>query len=136
MNETQITEYITKTFEDVDVVVASGNSFFLYDPDHKFPFATLMTNDDNDSASNLNRPSIFRLNIGIRKETFDLMAFSADVDFTVLDQFLPHPVYGKMFWVCVLNPSETIFQTVKQLLAEAYDLSVQKYAKKKARDAV
>jgi Family of unknown function (DUF6194) len=136
MNETQITEYITKTFEGVDVVVASGNRFFLYDPDHKFPFATLMTNDDNDSASNLNRPSIFRLNIGIQKKTFDSMTFAADVDFTVLDQLLPHPVYGKMSWVCVLNPSDKTFQTVKQLLAEAYDLSVQKYAKKKARDAV
>jgi Family of unknown function (DUF6194) len=132
MNETSIIEYITSTFEGVDVVVASDNYFFLYDPDHKFPFATLMTNDDNDSASNLNRPSIFRLNIGIRKETFDSMAFSADVDFTVLDQLLPHPVYGKMFWVCVLNPSDTTFQTVKRLLAEAYDLSVKKYAKKKS----
>lgn len=129
MNETSIIEYITSTFEGVDVVVASDNYFFLYDPDHKFPFATLMTNDDNDSASN------FRLNIGIRKETFDSMDFSADVDFTVLDQLLPHPVYGKMFWVCVLNPSDKTFQTVKQLLAEAYDLSVQKYAKKKTRDA-
>jgi hypothetical protein len=135
MNETSIIEYITSTFEGVDVVVASDNYFFLYDPEHKFPFATLMTNDDNDSASNLNRPSIFRLNIGIRKETFDSMAFSADVDFTVLDQLLPHPVYGKMFWVCVLNPSDNTFPKVKQLLAEAYEISVQKYAKKKNRDA-
>src|SRR5258708_35331461 len=76
MNEVEMSQYITKTFEGVDVVVASDNSFFFYNPDssvppdHNFPFFTLMTNDINDEFSNLNRPSVFRLNIDVSKRTF------------------------------------------------------------------
>ena len=47
---------------------------------------------------------------------------------------MPHPVYGRMFWVCVLNPSDKTFETkVQQLLAEAYDLAVSKYKRQAAR---
>ncbi|MGH8601673.1 MAG: DUF6194 family protein [Gammaproteobacteria bacterium] len=51
-------------------------------------------------------------------------------DFAALDQLLPHPVYGWMSWVCVLKPSIATFQTVKPLLAEAYDLAAGKFAKR------
>ncbi len=155
MNEVQISRYITETFEGVDFVVASGDSFFFYNPDsnvppdHRFPFVTLVTSDINDPFSNLNRPSVFRLNIGISKQTFrslfgepalpsgrDSAAESgeSDYDFTALDQLMPHPVYGRMSWMCVLNPSDETFETkVRQLLAEAYDLAVSKYKRQAAR---
>jgi hypothetical protein len=145
MNESEVSQYITETFEGVDVVAASGDSFFFYNPDrnippdHRFPFVTLVTSDINDQFSNLNRPLVFRLNIGIGKQTFhslfgdpaalpsvsaaDSGEISRDYDFTTLDQLMPHPVYGRMSWVCVLNPSNEMFETkVRQLLAEAYDL--------------
>jgi hypothetical protein len=51
-------------------------SFFFYGPEHKFPFATLVTNDAYDQASNLSRPSVFRLNIGISKQTYQSMPMS------------------------------------------------------------
>src|SRR5207237_10716678 len=71
MDEASMTQYITDTFDCVDVVVASGDTFFFYDPDRKFPFATLVTKDnDYDRASNLDRPAVFRLNIGISKQTY------------------------------------------------------------------
>jgi hypothetical protein len=151
MNEAQISQYITETFEGVDVVTDSGNSFFFYNPDHRFPFVTLVTSDLYDQFSNLNRQSVFRLNIGIGKQTFrslfgdpvrssgsDSAEISgenfSDYDFTALDQVMPHPVYGRMYWVCVLNPSEETFETkVRQLLAEAYDLAVSKYKRQAAR---
>ena len=141
MNEAEISQYITETFEGVDVVTDSGNSFFFYNPDknvppdHRFPFVTLVTSDLYDQFSNLNRPSVFRLNIGIGKQTFrsligssslpsdrDSAAISADTssdyDFTALDQLMPHPVYGRMYWVCVLSPSDDTFETkVRPLLA-------------------
>ena len=41
-------------------------------------------------------------------------------DYTALDQVMPHPVYGNMYWLCVLNPSLATFEQVKPLLAEAY----------------
>ena len=157
MNEAQISQYIKETFEGVDVVTDSGNSFFFYNPDsnvppdHRFPFVTLVTSDVYDQFSNLNRSSAFRLNIGISKQTFrslfgapsrpsgkDSAAESGEdssgYDFTALDQVMPHPVYGRMSWVCVLNPSEGTFETkVRQLLAEAYDLAVSKYKRQAAR---
>ena len=157
VNEAEISRHITETFEGVDVVADSGNSFFFYNPDsnvppdHRFPFVTLVTSDLYDQFSNLNRPSVFRLNIGIGKQTFrslfgesslpsdrDSAAESGEnsrgYDFTALDQVMPHPVYGRMYWVCVLNPSDETFETkVRQLLAEAYDLAVSKYKRQAAR---
>jgi len=140
MDETSIREYITQTFTGVDVVDATGGSFFFHGPDRKFPFATLTTSDEYDQESNLSRPSVFRLNVGVSKETFralfgsgptnsDEKAAEDGFDFTALDRIMPHPVYGKMYWICVLNPSEETFKTVQELLAEAYSRAVRKHAK-------
>jgi hypothetical protein len=148
MNEVQMSQYVTETFEGVDFVVASGDTFFFYNPDsnvppdHKFPFVTLVTSDINDQFSNLNRPGIFRLNIGVSKQTFrSLFGDPAsvrnelrDYDFTALDQLMPHPVYGHMCWVCVLNPTDETFETkVRPLLVEAYEMAVDRYRRKAAR---
>lgn len=150
MNEALITQSITATFADVQPVDAWGDTFFFYNPDRQradeIYFATLKNNDDEyDNASNLNRPDIFRLNIGISKATYRTLfgapparadadeTVETRYDFTVLDQLLPHPVYGRMFWVCVLNPSAATFQSLQPLLAEAYDLAVKKYAKRVVR---
>ena len=146
MDETSIAEYIMGTFSGVDAFSADGNTFFFYDPDHKFSMATLMTNDLNDQASNLDRPGVFRLNIGVGKQTYHSLLgappsrpgpsgiVETGHDFTALDQLMPHPVYANMYWVCVLNPSSATFQRVVQpLLAEAYDLNVRKYAKRIAQ---
>jgi len=157
VNETEISRYIVETFAGVDVVTDRGNSFFFYNPDsavppdHRFPFATLVTNDLYDQFSNLDRPSICRLNIGVSKQTFHTIfgdpAHSAgedsaendgenvsDYDYTVMDQVMPHPLYGRMFWVCVLNPGEQTFETqVRQFLAEAYAMAVIKYKRLAAR---
>lgn len=152
MNESEIYRYITETFEGVDVVTDSGNSFFFYNPDrnlppdHRFPFVTLVTNDLYDQFSDLNRPSVFRLNIGIGKQTFRSLfgepvlpsdkdsTETSGYDFTALDQVMPHPVYGRMYWVSVLNPGNETFETnVRPLLAEAYELAVGKYERRAAR---
>lgn len=134
-DEAALIQYLTTTFENVQVVQAQGASFFFYgamDDSNKFPFATLVTNDYNDKASDLERPGVFRLNIGVSKATF-LALFGGPVgrpnaagviesgyDYTALDQVMPHPVYGNMYWLCVLNPSPATFEQVKALLAEAY----------------
>ena len=162
MDEASITQYITDTFAGVDVVkpetsggpeIAWGDTFFIYDPDRnlephrRFPFATIVTKDygDFDRASNLNRPGVFRLNIGVSKETYRSLfgrhpappgaAGMADTrhDFTALDQLLPHPVYAPQSWVCVLNPSDATFQKIRPLLAEAYDLAVSRYTRRENR---
>jgi hypothetical protein len=149
MDQAIITKYIADTFDGVNVVVGSreagspemawGDTFFIYDPDrnlkpeHQFPFATIVTKDygEFDCASKLDRPGVFRLNVGISKSTFHSLFPAGDNshDFTALDRIMPHPVYGKMHWVCVLNPSEKIFEAVKPLLADAHGMSVARRGK-------
>ena len=47
---------------------------------------------------------------------------------------MPHPVYGRMYWVCVLNPSDETLETkARPLLVEAYELAVSKYNRQAAR---
>jgi hypothetical protein len=137
MDEPSILQYIADTFAGIQIVPADGNTFFFHDPERKFPFATLVTKDDYDNVSNLSRPGVFRLNIGVGRPTFlELFPPSAESgepahDFTALDRLMPHPVYGGMFWVCVLNPGDETFEkTVRPLLAEAYDLAVARLARR------
>ncbi len=137
MDEASIIQFITTSFEDVQLVAADGNHFFFEagDEERKFPFITLVTNDLYDQFSNLKRPSVYRLNIAISKETFRLLFSDPNVtcDFTALDQIMPHPVYGSMYWVCVLNPSLATFETVKDLLVESYEIAIAKQAKHDSR---
>src|SRR6185295_6947523 len=122
--------------------IAWGDTFFIYDPERnlepkfRFPFATIVTKDygEFDNASNLNRPGVFRLNIGVSKDTFQRLFGSppgagdaaATYDFSALDQLMPHPVYAAQSWLCVLNPSAETYQSVQSLLADAYQNAVRK----------
>ena len=40
---------------------------------------------------------------------------------------MPHPVYGNMFWVCVLNPRNSTFAELHPLLAEAYAVALARH---------
>lgn len=147
MNETEMNQTLLKTFEGVDVTLADDNSFYFYNPDdglppdHMFPFATLMVNDVNDPYSDLSRPGIYRLNIGVSKQTFQGLFAALErpknaegaeqppggYDYTAQDQLMPHPVYNRQYWVSILNPSaETFEKTVRPLLEEAYQAAVSK----------
>ena len=141
MEMADITRYVASTFDGVDVVIgdqgiALGDTFFIYDPlrnlddKQRFPFATIVTKDygEFDNSSNLDRPGIFRLNIGVSRDTFRSLFpdSGATHDYTVLDTLLPHPAYASQSWVCVLNPSADTFELVRPLLAEAYDRVVKR----------
>ncbi len=136
MDETSIREHIIASFPDIGVTDVNGDSYFFVDPDKKHPFATLVTSDAHDQVSDLNRPGIYRLNIGVSKQTFsDLFehdgkgVVSVGHDYAALDRLMPHPVYGKMYWVCVLKPGAETFATVKRLLTEAYESGTLKFPK-------
>jgi hypothetical protein len=43
---------------------------------------------------------------------------------------MPHPEYAAQHFVCVLNPSDTTLETVRALLAEAYELAVLRHARR------
>jgi hypothetical protein len=133
MDESSVVDYITKTFPEVEITNDYGYTFFFYKSDRKLPFATFISSDqDYDRISNLDRPGVFRLNIGISKQTFQSLFGTAKVDvdsydFTTLDVIMPHPEYAQHHFICVLSPSEATFERVRSLLAEAYDIAVRRY---------
>ncbi len=124
-NPDEITNWITTTYPETVVASALGATFFSLDESSWPNFATIVTTDEHDmgNPSNLARPDVFRLNIGVGKETFGRLVGSIDEpDYAALDTILPHPVYAKQRWIAILNPSQTTFdEVVKPLIAEAYD---------------
>jgi hypothetical protein len=136
LNESFITDYITKTFTGVETTTSFGYTFFFYRSDHKLPFATLAASDnDFDHISNLDRPGVFRLNIGISRQTLQSLFGTAKVDvdrydFTALDTILPYPHYARQYFMCVLSPSEATFERIRPLLAEAYEIAVRRTARR------
>jgi len=120
----EITSWITATYPDTKLAQAMGATFFSLN-DQAWPnFATIVTTDEHDmgTPSDLARPGVFRLNIGVGKATFErLVGAMADPDYAALDTILPHPVYAKQRWLCILNPSRATFDSiVKPLITEAH----------------
>lgn len=149
MKPEEIIEYCKKNLQEVCIVESWGETGVFYNPQNKFKrgvyVLTIKEKDgDNDKASNLDRPDIYRLNIGVSKNTF-LRHFAKipvrppkggvidmDWDFTQTGILMPHPVYGWMSWVCILNPTvEQFNSSLKELIAEAYELGKNKAKKRK-----
>ena len=134
MDESAVIDYIMKTFPNVETTTAYGYNMFFYLSDRKLSFATLISSDQEyDHVSNLNRPGVFRLNIGVSKQTFQLLFGTKEVDvkdydFTSLDVIMPHPEYAQYHFLCVLSPGEKTFEKIRSLLAEAYDIAARRYA--------
>lgn len=140
MDEAAVCRELTEAFPGVQLLADSGDVYFYAGADRRLPFATLVTGDRHDTVSDLDRPNVFRLNIGVGKETFAALfgprptatatatAAATDKhrraatghDFAALDTIMPHPVYGAMHWLCVLNPSPATFERLRPLLAEAH----------------
>jgi hypothetical protein len=134
MNESFITTYITTTFPDVETAENFGYTFFFYRSDHMLPFATLAAADNEyDRVSNLDRPGVYRLNLGVSRETFQALFGAAKVDvsahdYTALDVVMPHPDYSPQHFICILAPSAATWeQQVRAWLAEAYALAVRRF---------
>jgi hypothetical protein len=122
-----ISRYLIRTFQGVDVVEAMGATFFSLDAEKHWPnFATIVTTDEHDEGtpSDLARPGAFRLNIGVGRDTFTRIVGAAEpIDgFAAYDRLLPHPIYSRQRWICILNPSHETFRVVVlPLIAEAHD---------------
>jgi hypothetical protein len=120
----EIAAWIKATHPDTLTTSTLGATFFSLDESHWPNFATIVTTDEHDigEPSKLSRPGVFRLNIATRKETFQrLVGGMDDPDHAALDRILPHPVYAKELWVCILNPSRQTFEKqVKPLIAESH----------------
>ena len=144
MTRNDISDFVVANFPGLNVVNAWGEKSFFYNPNNLLKrgvyFLTLKEKDgDNDKASNLDRENIFRINFGISKKIF-LQHFSTlpkrpakghsiegPYDFQKLDTLTPHPVYGWMAWVSILNPSNNSFEMLEKLIKESYQIACDKY---------
>lgn len=150
MSTFSIEDIISFCLSEFDGLVVDknwGERGVFYNPDKRLPkgvyVLTFKEKDGaNDKASNVNREGVYRLNLGVSKNTFTEMfgvipkrplageIVSTGHDFTALDQITPHPVYGWMSWIAVLNPSYDTFVKLKPLIAEGVSLAEIKYQKK------
>ena len=113
--------------EDVQRVESFGYVFFFVGDDHRLPFVTIAGSDNEyDKVSNLNREGVFRLNIGVSRQTFQRLAAGVaenGIDYTELNRFLPHPEYARQFFICILNPAGENAEITKQLILEAHGIA-------------
>jgi hypothetical protein len=126
MTQIEIEAFVT-ALENVQREENFGYSFFFVGDDHRLSFVTI-TNSDNefDNVSNLNREGVFRVNIGVSRETFKSLIAEPDsvpVDYSVLNVFLPHPHYARQHFVCILNPSGKNVEITKSLIVEAHSIA-------------
>lgn len=148
MTAKNVVEHMCSLFPGLRVVDAWGEQSLFYNPDGILKrgvyFCTIKEKDgQNDSASFLNRDTIFRMSFGISKKSYTALFGTLPVrpvksgvintftDFTRLNEIMPHPVYGWMAWVCILNPSQEKFKELEPLLRESYALVIKKYKNRK-----
>ncbi|WP_345349380.1 DUF6194 family protein [Rhodococcus olei] len=138
------TRALAATLAGVAVVTASAETgapeaawgdVFVFDAgtdDRRFPFATIVTRDQPgfDTASDLDRPGVFRLNVHVGRDRFrDLIGYGpaehaphqGDHDYREPDRLLPHPVYAAQSWVSIVNPGPRCTELARDLLAGALD---------------
>jgi len=153
MNADDMQRYIRETFDGLNVMEGAGDTYFIYDPvgdlpaNRQMPFATIVTGDRYDSVSDLDRPGVYRLNIGLTKATYGSLFGAAPTqrdehgvlqtgsDYAATDTLMPHPVYASQYWVCVVNPGEATLDAVRKLLIEAHEFAARKYANQQTRRA-
>lgn len=147
MQAIDIVNRVLRDFEGVVPKSSWGETSLFYNPAQALPngvyFCTLKEKDgENDKASRLDREGVFRLSIGISTTTYEKLfglrpkrpskgkIIDSEYDFTALNELMPHPIYGWMSWVQVLNPSESTFESIFPLIAEAHSSAVIKFNRK------
>jgi hypothetical protein len=135
-----ITRAILERYPETFVAEALGATFFSLDEKHWPNFATIVTTDEHDEGtpSDLARPGVFRVNIGVGRETFERLVGSMEApDHAAFDRLLPHPVYARQRWISILNPSDATFRDiVLPLVAEAHDRLVAVRARHRMEEPV
>ena len=137
-------------FEGLQSVETWGETSLFYNPGQRFSrgvyFATVKTKDGpNDKGSNLDRDGVFRLNLGLDKVDFLSLfgpppsrpgkgeTIEGPWDFATLNQIMPHPIYGWMSWIAVLNPDEAVFSDLLLLAERSYSKAKRQFDQRLAK---
>lgn len=138
MNQSEVEAFVAQ-LDNVQREENFGYVFFFVGDDHRLSFVTLANSDNEyDRVSHLDREGVFRINIGVSKATFDslLGAYAAEnVDYSVLNVFLPHPDYAKQHFVCILNPAQANVEITQQLIVEAHSIAAARLLKKSLKQS-
>ncbi len=146
----RVVRAILDSYDGVVPVQSWGETSLFYNPDRVLPrgayFCTLKDHDgDNDRASRLDRPGVYRLAFGVRPSSFARLfgpppprpgkggVIAGPWDFTTLDLLTPHPVYAWMGWVSVLNPTPSTFDRLQPLVGEAHSRAKSTYNRRTPR---
>lgn len=135
MSLQKIESYVTESLENVQGLESWGYSLFFYGDDHILPFVSIAKSDNEyDSVSNLNRDGVFRVNIGVSKETFNRLFNDPKMgwDYTILNSFIPHPHYSAQHFICILNPLEEKLEETINFISEAHLIAKTRYDKKQS----
>ena len=120
----EMIQLIRDAFPDPVVATIDSAAFFSLDDKHWPNFATVVWTDEHDEGapSDLARPGVFRVNVGVDRETFQrLVGGQTDPDYAAFDRFVPHPVYARQRWISILNPSHlTVRETLMPLIADGH----------------
>ncbi|MGD9740136.1 MAG: DUF6194 family protein [Bauldia sp.] len=139
-----IIAFIEGTYDNIRTDHVGPDAFIFIGDETHFPFATIVTDDRHDPYSRLDAPDRFRLSVGVAKATFQRLFGDRKIvlpdgdtnesgfDFTASDKLMPHPVYGMMWWICVVNPSPETFAGMRPLLDEAAAKATAREAKRQA----
>jgi hypothetical protein len=126
--------------------LAWGDAFFYYAPDgqvpqHVQPYGTIVTKDyPDDTASRLDEEGRWRVNIHVDRSTFVRLTgeeprhLARPRDFAAADRINPHPVYGGLGWVAIVNPGERTMNTAIELLCEAHQAARLRFERRRVRD--
>ena len=142
-----ILKYCLDNLEGTVEVNSWGERGIFYNPDGVLKrgvyILTIKEKDgDNDRASHLDRKDVWRINIGVRKQTFRTLfgelpkrpckgcIVDMPYEFTAKDVIMPHPVYAWMGWICALTPSEATFELLKPYILESYEYAKEKFKKR------
>jgi hypothetical protein len=117
--------------------IAWGDAFFYYAPDGRTPrstqpYGTIVTkNYPDDTACDLDPPGRWRVNVQVGRTALpELLGERHDP--ATADVVLPHPVYGSLGWICVVNPGERTTGTVVRLLREAHEAARVRAARRRS----
>lgn len=130
-----IEQYLTQQLPNVTNLDSFGYRFFFYESDQVLPFVTIATSDnEHDNRSNLDREGVFRVNIGISKDSYNKLFTGAqtDWDYTALNRFMPHPDYAAQYYICILNPDEDLLPETIRFMEEAHLIAKNRFDKKQS----